>query len=181
MYKSRRVAQLFVHFMIYIYIYCQEFWWIFPYFVCFKEIFRRNDYILADFRWIPMNSHVFLPFPQVFVQNFRNLARYSIIPEEIGVISLERWRWKQKSASWECCPHNSAAAPRVFLFPEMGVPPFCIIYKLTIIMLYFDFSSKICYNIYRKRDKNNSFSRKFIRRLTQMKEKSMFERYLLAM
>ena len=100
MYKSRRVTQLFVHSMIYIYILSRDLV-NFPDFVCFKEIFCRNDCILADFRWTRMNSLDFACFCKLSCRIFEI---------SFGIIEIQR------KSEWFHCNDKSKIHSTTMLF-----------------------------------------------------------------
>lgn len=171
MYEHGKNRQ-FVQTIIYIYIFCQVFCEICLILFVLQEIWKKTAKFMQIFKYYAC----FLLFLHHLLHFCRNLPVFTVITEKhadddgkakIHFVTMLATQFRRRASR--------------FSFSRNGCAPFCAIYKLTIIMPYFDFLLKFCYNIYRKRDKNNSFSRKIIRRLTPMKEKSMFERYLLAM
>lgn len=149
MYESRHIAQLFVHSMIYIYILSR----FLPNFVFIKENCRKNGYVLAKSHRFFLFCHCAQLFLQELVHILQNPSSFCLIPEEIREIQLQRWRQKQKLTSSGRCPHISAAASRIFCFPNIPPPPLGLLFVSVPLAAFFDFILNFCYNIYIKQRK----------------------------
>ena len=139
--KNRQFVQL----IIYIYIYSVKFFGKLVWFNMFCRKYEETHRNYADFQILRLFSFIIASFPAFLLQ----YACFCYNHLET------RWRWRQKrkSTSSGRCPHISAAAPRIFLFPEYTPAPLGLLFVSVPLAVFFDFILNFCYNIYIKQRK----------------------------
>ena len=150
MLKTAHFVQFFCNSIIRAYVYIVK---------AFAEIYRilfismSISGITTDILQIHINFRCYLT---IFYDN----CKFSCVLYEITLVSV---RFQKKSEKFSCnddgknenplrrgAAHTFPPPLLAFFYFLKYTAPFCAIIKRTIIYPYFDFSYKICYNIYRK-------------------------------